>query len=69
MKKLITFAALALSTMISVAPTAHAGSYYGEYDSGYTYRYKKHRHCYWKKAVWYDDYGYEHYKRVKVCKY
>ena len=69
MKNLIVSAFTALVAIMSVAPSASAGSYYGYEHSGYTYKYKKYRHCYWKKVKWYDDYGYIHYKRIKVCDY
>jgi hypothetical protein len=69
MKNLLISTFVALVAFTSAAPMANAGSYYGDDDYSYTYHYKKHRHCYWKKVVWYDDYGYAHYKRVKICKY
>lgn len=69
MKNLAISAFIAVVAFTSAAPVANAGSYYGDEDSSYSYRYKKHRHCYWKKVRWYDDYGYIHYKRVKVCEY
>lgn len=72
MKKLALFAIVAIVSMTSLAPAAVAGSYYGDNDySGYeqSYRYKKHRDCWYKKVKWYDDYGDIHWKRVKVCEY
>lgn len=69
MKNLLISAFAALVAFASAAPAANAGSYYSGYEYEYTYHHKKHRHCYWKKVVWYDDYGYAHHKRVKVCKY
>jgi hypothetical protein len=69
MKNVLVSAFVALVAFTSMAPIANAGSYYGDDDYGYTSHYKKHSHCYWKKVVWYDDYGYAHYKRVKICKY
>ena len=69
MKNLIVSTFVALVAVTSLAPSANAGSYYGHEHSGYTYKYKKYRHCYWKKVKWYDDYGYVYYKRIKVCDY
>jgi hypothetical protein len=72
MKTLALSAMVAFVTLASVVPVAQAGSYYSDDDnSGYeqSYRYKTYRHCWWKKVKWYDDYGYTHYKRVKVCEY
>ena len=72
MKNIILSAFVAVVAMMPIAPAANAGSYDHDNDySGYehSYRYKKHRDCWYKKVKWYDDYGYAHWKRVKVCEY
>jgi len=71
MKNLALSAIVAFVAMTSIAPVANAGSHYYDDDSGYehSYRYRKHRDCWYKKVKWYDDYGYPHWKRVKVCEY
>lgn len=72
MKNLAISAIVVLVSTTSMAPVANAGShYYDDDDSGYeqSYRYKKHRDCWYKKVKWYDDYGYAHWKRVRVCEH
>ena len=38
-------------------------------DEAPSYRHHSHHqhYCHWKRVKWYDDDGYKHYKRVKIC--
>lgn len=71
MKKFALAAFTIFAATASLSTGASAGSYYND-DSGYdnsSYRHRDYgRHnCHWKRVKWYDDYGYVHYKRVKIC--
>jgi hypothetical protein len=70
MKNFAIAAFAALVATASVSTIAQAGSYdnYSGYDnSGYHHNDYESDYCHWKKVKWYDDYGYVHYKRVKIC--
>jgi len=67
----IAFAAVAVIAVSASLSTAAKAEYC---DDGYSYNRVSYRHydyerdyCYVKKVVYYDDYGYRHYKRVRVC--
>jgi hypothetical protein len=71
MMKKIAFAAVAVIAASASLSTAAKAEYC---DDGYSYYHTSYRHddyerdyCYVKTVVYYDDYGYRHYKRVRVC--
>jgi hypothetical protein len=71
MKNLAIVAFATLVATVSLSTVATAGSYdnnYSGYDNS-SYRHNDYDsdYCHWKKVRWYDDYGYIHYKRVKIC--
>lgn len=70
MKKFAFAALAALAVTSSFAGIAKAGYYddYSGYDAPrYHHRDYGYENCYIKKVKWYDDYGYAHWKRERVC--
>jgi len=71
MKKFAIAALAAIAAAVSFSGAAQASWCDDGYSTYHTASYRHHDYdddyCYVKKVVYYDDYGYRHYKRVRIC--